>query len=420
MKVSLSHKRLTFLFVFLFAFIFAGCSKDKGGTPGVAAQMPPAPVKVYKVEAKDTPYYETYIAQAEGSRAVEVRAQVSGILKTKNYEAGRYINAGDLMFTIEPDTYQAMVTQAQGTLAQANARLIEARQNYDRTKNLYKESAVSQKDYDTAVATFDAAKATVESAKAALSDAQIKLGYTYVTAPVSGYASKANFSEGNLISVSNTTPLTVVNTVDPIYVNFAIPASSLNSWRNMAAAGKMRIDNYTVELILEDGSVFGQIGDVIFLDKRVEPTTGDIQARAEFKNPNTVVLPGQYVKAKLIGNTLVKALIIPQKAVLQLKTGPVVITVDKSGKAEYKPITLGMNLGNDFLVDSGLSDGDTIIVEGVNKVMNGATVRAIDDNPVQNMPQGAPGQAGDAKQQNNGAMKEPSKDNSTNSGATAK
>lgn len=416
MKVSLTHKRLTFLFVFIFAFIFAGCSKDKSGVPGVAAQMPPTPVKVFKVEAKDTPYYETYIAQAEGSRAVEVRAQVSGILKTKNYEAGRYINAGDLMFTIEPDTYQAMVTQAQGTLAQANARLIEARQNYDRTKNLYKESAVSQKDYDTAVATFDAAKATVESAQAALSDSRIKLGYTYVTSPVSGYASKANFSEGNLISVSNTTPLTVVNTVDPIYVNFAIPASSLNSWRNMMAAGKMKIDNYTVELILEDGSIFGQIGDVIFLDKRVEASTGDIQARAEFKNPNTIVLPGQYVKAKLIGNTLLKALVIPQKALLQLKTGSFVVIVNKEGKAEYRPVTLGLNLGNDFLVDSGLSHGDTIIVEGVNKVMNGATVSPMPDTPAQGMPQDAAPKTVDTKQQTDA----PAKDNVTSNGASAK
>lgn len=415
MNVFSSNKRIAFLFFSVFAFIIVGCSKDKASTS--APQMPPAPVKVFKVEAKDTPYYETYIAQAEGSRAVEVRAQVSGILKTKNYEAGRYINAGDLMFTIEPDTYQAMVTQAQGSLAQANARLLESKQNFDRTKNLYKESAVSQKDYDTAVATYDSAKATVESAKAALTDAQIKLGYTYVTAPVSGYASKANFSEGNLIALGSTIPLTVVNTIDPIYVNFAIPASSLNSWRNLMTQGKMKIDNYTVQLILEDGSNYGKVGDVIFLDKRVEPTTGDVQIRAEFKNPEMVVLPGQYVKAKLLGNTLLHALVIPQKAVLMLKTGSFVVTVDKDGKAEYKPVTLGLNLGNDFLVDSGLSDGDTIIVEGVNKVMNGATVRPITDTASQGMSQDATSKTADANKQQ---TETPVKDNATSNGATAK
>lgn len=387
MNGAILNKRFSFLFLLVLVFALYGCKKDQ--TAGTGVQMPPAAVKVYKVESQNTPYFDSYIAQAEGSNAVEVRAQVSGILRTQDYIAGQFINAGDLMFTIEPDTYQAAVVQAQGALAQTNAQFVEAKENYDRIRNLYAQSAVSKKDYDSALAVFDTTKATVESAKAALRETQIRLGYTYVTAPVSGYTSKANFSQGNLISASATSPLTFVNTVDPIYVNFAIPASTLNAWRNLAAQGRMKIDNYTVELTLEDGSVYGEIGNVIFLDKRIDPFTGEVQVRAEFKNPNTVVLPGQYVKAKLLGNTLINALIIPQKSVLQLKDGSFVISVDDKGMASYRKVDLGMNIGNDFLVNSGIESGEVIIIEGVNKVRNGAMVRPVTDAPAGN-PTGKP------------------------------
>lgn len=383
MSVFTLNKRFAFL---LLSILVLAAACKKGDIPaGTGVQMPAPIVKTQTVEAKDTPYYEVFIAQAEGSRAVEVRAQVSGILMTQDYRDGGYINAGDLMFTIEPDTYKAAVVQAQGALAQANAQFVEANQNYGRIKNLYAQGAVSQKEYDAALSAYNSSKALVESSNAALKESQIRLGYTYVTAPVSGYTSKANFSQGNLIPSSATTPLTVINTVNPIYVNFSIPASSLNSWRNLAAQGKMKSDNYTVSLTLEDGSVYNEIGNVIFVDKRIDPNTGDVLARAEFKNPSMVLIPGQYVQAKLIGNTLLNAVVVPQKALLQLKNGTFVISVDASGTARYRKVTLGMNIGDDFLVTSGLENGEVIITEGLNKIRDGMAVKAVPDVPDQNM-----------------------------------
>lgn len=380
MKISYLKKWLP-LFGLMLAAASAGCSSDKGAQQQAAGQMPPALVEVMTVEQKDTPYTDRYIAQTEGSKAVDVRAQVSGILKEKRYTEGQFVQAGSIMFVIEPDTYRAALTQAQGSLAQAEANVKQSRLNYERAQNLYRQNAMSKKDYDAAQAAYDTALGQLETAKAAVDNAKIQLGYTSVIAPVSGYSSKSNYSEGNLIAGSSAQPLTVINQVDPIYVNFSVPASTMSSLRTLAAQKKLKTDDLTVKLILGDGTDYTDIGKVTFFDKQVSASTGDIKVRAEFPNTNLILLPGQFATAELQGFTLTDAIIIPQKALLKIGNKTMVIVVDESNAAHYRPIVTGASIGNNFLVAEGLKAGERIIVEGQNKVAEGAQVRIAPSAP---------------------------------------
>ena len=354
--------------------LLAGCSSDKESAKQ-PMQMPPALVEIMTIEQKDIPYTDRYIAQTEGSKTVEVRAQVSGILKEKKYTEGQFVKVGSVMFIIEPDTYAAALTQAQGALLQAEANAKQSRLNYERAQVLYKQNAMSKKDYDAAQASYDMANGQLETAKAAVENAKIQLSRTSVTAPVSGYSSKSNYSEGNLISAGAVQPLTVINQVDPIYVNFSVPATTMSMLRTLAAQKKLKTGDLTVKLLLEDGSAYETIGKVTFLDKQISTSTGDIKVRAEFPNANLILLPGQFVTAELMGFTLTDAIIIPQKALLKMGNKTMVIMVDENNTAHYRPITTAMNIGNDFLVSSGLKAGERIIIEGSNKVADGARVQ---------------------------------------------
>lgn len=210
----------------LFALLLVGgCkSEEKGRT----ASLPPPLVGVMTVEERNVPVSFTYAGQTEGSRAVEVRAQVSGILMRRAYDEGQYVKQGQLLFEIEPDTYRAALRQANGVMEQAQAKFTQARQNLNRVLPLYKKNAVSQKDRDDAQAAYDSAKADLDSAKAAVSEAEIKLSHAYVTAPVAGFASREYRTVGNLITAGSQdgSLLTVVNQNDPIYANFATRARS--------------------------------------------------------------------------------------------------------------------------------------------------------------------------------------------------
>lgn len=371
MKI-LSLKKYLPLLAISAAFFAVGCSQE---APQQAMQMPPALVEAYTIEQKDIPYTMRYIAHTEGSKAVDVRAQVSGILKEKKYIEGQFVNAGDVMFVIEPETYKAVLGQAQGSLAQAEANIKQSKLNFDRAQNLYSQNAMSKKDYDAAQAAYDTAKGQLEVAKSAVDNAKIQLGYTSVVAPVSGYTSKSNFSEGNLISSAAAQPLTVINQVDPIYVNFSVPSSTMSFIRVLASQKRLKTDNLTVNLYLEDGTTYPEIGKVTFFDKQVSTATGDIKVRAEFSNANLILLPGQFVTAELVGFTLTDAIMIPQKALLKMGTKTMVIVVDENNTAHYREVSTTANIGNEFLVYKGLNPGERIIVEGQNKVAEGAPVQ---------------------------------------------
>lgn len=347
-------------------FLFSGCKKEEAKQ----TQSAPAIVETMTVKQENAPFDTIFVGIAEGSKAVDVRAQVGGILRERVYQEGQYVNAGDVLFVIESDTYEAALKVAQGNLDNAKAQLRQAKLDYDRKSNLYKTSSISKSDYDSAVATYEMAKAQVETAQGNLSDSKIRLGYANVVAPVSGYTSRANYTEGNLITTADVNPLTVVNQVNPIHVTFSIPATIMTSIRLLASEGKVAIaDNLTSTLYFGDGVKYPEQGKVIFFDKMITSATGDIKAKAEFPNQYMAVLPGQYVRATLDGYTFLNAIIIPQKAVIQRQGQQMVIVVDSNNIAHFQPVELGMNLGNKFLVTKGLQAGDKIVIEGTNKVM---------------------------------------------------
>ena len=363
----------------LCVLLAGGCtSEEKAQTA-----LPPPLVGVMTVEAKDVPISYTYVGQTEGSRAVEVRAQVSGILMRRAYDEGQYVKQGQLLFEIEPDTYKAALRQAKGVMEQVQAKFTQARQNLNRVLPLYAKNAVSQKDREDAQAAFNSAKADLDSAKASVNEAEIKLGYAYVTAPVSGFASQEYRTVGNLITAGSQdgSLLTVVNQNDPIYANFSIPSPQFMRLRALDEQGRLKSENVTAELALADGTVYDRKGKVTFIDKQVNVNTSVVASRAEFANPKLFVLPGQFVRVTLSGMVLVGAVLIPQQAVIQTQQGSMVVVIGKDDKAEMRAVDLGDNYGDSFLLNKGLEPGERIVVEGSNKAVPGQPVRIQEDKP---------------------------------------
>ena len=340
--------------------LLAACEKKEQA----AQQMPPMPVTIFDVKAQDTPWPAEYQAQTQGSRAVDVRARVQGIIEKRLYEEGQYVKQGQVLFKLERSQYEAQVQQAA-------AQLDSAAREWKRIQPLFAQNAVSQKDRDTARAAYDAARATLRQAK-------INLDYCTVTAPVSGFTGKENFTEGNL--VSNNSLLTTVNQTDPMHVNFAIAGPERMRRQTLAAQGRLRFPAdgvYTAHLRLLDGAMYDTAGVVDFIATQVDPDTGAIRARASFPNTDNHIMPGQYVRIHMDGDILVNAVIIPQKAVLTTQQGTLVMVVDKDNKVQPRPVRLGVSIGENYLVDEGLQGGERIVLEGLIKARSGAVVRVI-------------------------------------------
>lgn len=391
----------------VFGLLTFGCSSENQN----AQSMPPPLVSVMTVEERNVPVTNTFVGQTEGSRAVEVRAQVSGILMSRSYDEGGYVRRGQLLFEIEPDTYKAALAQAKGAMAQAQAKFVQAKQDLDRVIPLYAKNAVSQRDRDMAQSTFNSAKADLDSAKATVNEAEIKLGYAYVTTPVSGYAGQEYRTVGNLITAGSVdgSLLTVVNQINPIYANFSIPSPQFMRMRTLEAQGRLRLENVYAEVSLADGTPYGTRGKITFVDKQVNPGTSVVAARAEFDNPDLLVLPGQFVRVTVFGATLVKAVLIPQKAVIQTQKGSMVVVIDKNGNAEMRAVDLGDNYGDNFLVNKGVTHGEQIVVEGSNKAVPGKPVRIQPDAnaPTSDQPGKQPETTGATPTDAGDAAKEP-------------
>lgn len=360
------------------AVMLAACGK--GGADqaaGHGGQMPPMPVSVQTMKAADVPLLTEYVAQTSGSREVEVRARVSGILQKRAYTEGSSVKAGDLLFQIDPAPYQAAVDQAAAALKLQEASLIRAQQDHDRVIPLFKENAVSQKDRDDAVAALASAKASVAAARAALKSAQINLDYTRVTAPIGGVTSAEVRSEGSLVQTGDGSLLTRISQLDPIYVKFSLSDNDVLRAQKLAAEGKLRLpagNRYTVSVKLPDGTQYGRDGVIDYADRVVDPATGTAAARATFANPQGQLRPGQFVRVQLKGATRLGALVVPQQAVLSSQQGKMVWVVGQDGTAQPRPLQLGEATPAGFIVENGLKAGEQVIVDNLIKLRPGAKV----------------------------------------------
>ncbi|NHR03777.1 efflux RND transporter periplasmic adaptor subunit [Chromobacterium haemolyticum] len=344
-----------------------------------AGAMPPMPVGVLEIAPSDVPVSFEFVGQAAGSREVEVRARVGGILLKRAYTEGKPVKQGDLLFQIDPEPLKATLDQAQGNLQVQQAQLVRTKQDYDRISPLFKENAVSQKDRDDAVSAYEAAKASVAAAQAQVQQAKINLGYARVTAPISGMTSQETRSEGSLVSTTaDGSLLTKVSQLDPVYVNFSMSDSDMMNLRKMQDSGQLKLaanGHFNVQLKLTDGSTYGKSGRLNFTDSLVDASTGTIRSRATFANPDGGILPGQFVRVILQGAKRSNAIAVPQRAVLTSQQGKMVWVVGADNKVQPRPITVSQDVGLNVLVESGLKAGDKVVVDNIIKLRPGADVK---------------------------------------------
>ena len=373
------------LFPLLASLVLAACtpsngSEKKGGHPGMG--MPPPEVLVAEVKAQSLPLTFEYVGQTAGSREVEVRGRVAGIILKRNFAEGTPVKEGQSLYTIDPTSYQAAAARAEADVAAAQARYEQAKRNAARMKPLYAEKAVSQKENDDAVSAEQIGAADVKAAKARLVEAMLSLSYTKVEAPVSGVASRSLRSEGSLVEGPQTLLTTVIQ-VDPIWVNFGIPDNEQAALATQVQAGRVQLPvdgAFEVSLRRNDGTVYDKIGKLNFSDVRVSATTGTREVRAELPNPDGQLKPGEFVRVILKGATRPNAVTVPQRAVLEGPQGKFVYIVDEKGTAQPRPLEVGDWAGDAWIITKGVQPGDKVIVEGLMRLGPGAPVRIAEAN----------------------------------------
>ena len=347
----------------------AGCGKEE------APQAPPAPeVTVEAVDSRPVPLELTYPARTYGSREVEVRARVGGIVLKRRFQEGSRVTQGQSLFLIDPEPVRARVGSARADVAVAQARAEEARRNRDRVLPLFEKNAVSQSRRDEAVSGFEVAQANLQSAQSQLRMAQLDLGYTDVRAPITGLTSRETLSEGSLISTEQSSSLlTKIVQVDPLYIEFDVPEAEAAMIRSSLAPANKSETPPGVKLTMEDGSEYPQLAQVTFVDNSVDRGSGTVHVRAVMPNKDAQLLPGQFLRAKVEGIQLSNVVSVPRKAVVSGPQGPYVWVVGADSKAQMRPVQIGRGLGNNVIVTDGLQAGDRYIVEGVLKVFQPGT-----------------------------------------------
>jgi membrane fusion protein, multidrug efflux system len=382
------------------ALLVAACGK--GGAP--QGGFPPSVVAVQEVKARPIPVEFEFPAQTAGSREVEVRARVTGILEKRNYEEGAKVRAGQSLFTLDAAPFQAALARTQADLASAEATAAQAKRTAARYKPLWDAKAISQKEYDDAVSADEVANAAVNAARTRVTEAKLNLGYTRVESPAAGISSRALKSEGSLVSGPDVL-LTTVSQVDPIYVNFGVSEGEQSRLKADIAAGKLKMPKdgqFEVIVRLEDGTLVARPGKLAFTDVRLSTATGTSDSRAELPNPDASLRPGQFVRVILRGAVRPDALAIPQRAVMEGPTGKMVYLLGPDSKAVPVPVVVGEWSGSDWIITSGVKPGDKVIVEGLMKVYPGAQVVVGDPNAP---PPGAAGKGPSPKGE--GAAKPP-------------
>jgi membrane fusion protein, multidrug efflux system len=352
-----------------------GCKQAADSAP--AQQVPQ--VEVIFVATQTIPDEPEFIGQAEASRPVEIRSQVTGLLKAVLYPEGRDVKKGDRLYQIDPVPFQAAAAIAKAKIAEAEARLVQARQDLARVTPLLAEQAVSQKDVDDAIAGGLSAKALLQGAKAELTKAQFDLDNTLITAPIDGLIERSRYYEGRLVS-AQTDLLTTIHRVDPMYVVVSVPETFILKRRRDIESKKItHPGDYQLRgrLTLMDGTAYPYEGALDLLEPGLRTETGSRQTRVTFPNPEHTLLPGQFTKVRFTGDTKTDAILIPQRAVLQGPQGPFVFVVDQDEKIQIRNVAASDWKGNQWLIDTGLNRGDRVVVNGLMKIGPGSPVKTV-------------------------------------------
>jgi membrane fusion protein (multidrug efflux system) len=355
------------------AVLLTGCGKGQEQQHA----PPPPEVIVQTVEKNPVPLDLTYTARTVGSREVEVRARVGGILIKRRYEEGGPVKQGQPMFQIDPEPVRARLASARADVAVAKARLDEARRQHDRVVPLFEKNAVSQSRRDEVVSGFEVAQASLAAAQSAQRMAELDLEYTDVRAPISGLTSREVMSEGSLVSTEQSSSLlTKIVQIDPLYIEFSVPEAEASIIRGSLAPAN-HVAPPSVRLVLESGKEYPDSAKVTFVDNAVDVNSGTVRVRAVLKNTEAQLIPGQFIRARVEGVQLSNVVAVPRKAVMSSAQGQFIWLVNGEQKVEFRPVQVGRSFGNDIIVTEGLAPGDRFIVEGVLKVQPGIQVSAV-------------------------------------------
>jgi membrane fusion protein (multidrug efflux system) len=366
------------------ALLLAGC-----GAEAPPPAPPPPEVTIHTVSAQNVANVIELPGRVQAIRTAEVRARVNGIVQRRLFEEGTDVRAGQALFAIDPREMRASLNAIQATLQRNQASAANAQQVVNRYQGLLAGQAISRQEYDAAVAALRTAQADVANARAQVESARLTLNYATVTAPISGRAGRAQVTEGALVSAGEGTLLTTIEQMDRVYVNFGQSSADLLGIRQDVQSGKLQLpalNNVAVNLILEDGSVYGSAGSLDFLGLSIDPATGTAALRAEFPNPARLLVPGQFVRARIQAGTRPDGILIPQRAVRITPEGGTVMVVGKDNKAEVRTVKVGDLQGGNWVVLEGLKPGDKVIVNGLQKVQPGQPVTVA-------KPQGRPASA---------------------------
>ncbi|MGE0098480.1 MAG: efflux RND transporter periplasmic adaptor subunit [Hydrogenophaga sp.] len=373
----------------------SACGKSEAPpAPAAGGGMPAPEVGVVTVAPGDVGLVTELPGRLEASRVAQVRARAAGILQERLFREGSEVKAGQALFRIDAAPYTAALQSAQASLARSQANLTQATALAERYAPLVKENAVSQQEYATAVAAQKQAEADVAAGRAAVQTANINLGYARVTAPISGRIGRALVTEGALVGQGEATQLAVIQQINPMYVNFTQSAAEVYKLRKAMESGQLKgagADAASVQVVLEDGSVFERPGRLLFSDLTVDSTTGQITLRAEVPNPRGTLLPGLYVRVRLEQATAGNAITLPQQAVTRSAQGDTVSVVGADGKVTSRKVKVGGEQNGKWVIVDGLKAGEQVMVDGFQKLQ-----MMPPGTPVKAVPWQAPGGASPA------------------------
>lgn len=375
--VYLPKAGASFWLLILFALTLVHCKGETASAPAPVRQ-----VEVAEVIQKDVPIYSEWIGTTDGLVNAEIRTQVTGYLLTRDYREGGAVKKGDILFQIDPRKFQAALGQAAGDLKRAQARLTKTKLDVERNEPLAKEGAISLKEFQDSVQANQAAAAEVESAKAAVEQARLNLEWTKVLAPIDGVVGIAKAQVGDLIDANST--LTSMSTLDPLRVYFPISEQEyLNLSGLMEQRYQEKVDptkvreDARIEMVLSNGEVYPHKGWFFLADRQVDVKTGTIRVAALFPNPGNVMRPGQYAKIRVSVTLRQGALLVPQRAVSELQGSYQVGIVTPENKVEIRPVTVGERVGSQWIIAKGLKPGEKVVVEGLQKLKAGDSVRPL-------------------------------------------
>ena len=372
---SISRRGFSVLVLGGFLLLLAGCSSSS--SKGASAPPPPV-VEVATVVQQDTPIYSEWVATLDGYVNAQIQPRVSGYIIKQNYKEGSVVRKGEVLFEIDPRPFKAALDQAKAQLAQAEAQLGKANLDVERDTPLAQARAIAQSQLDTEIQAKLGAQAMVQAAKANVEQAELNMEFTKVTSLVTGIAGIAQVQIGNLVGPNSV--LTSVSQVDPIKAYFTVSEQQFVDFHRRFPTQESVEEQrrrMPLELLLADGSVYERPGRIYFADREVNPATGAIRIAGVFPNPNNLLRPGGFGRVRLSAKTQTGALLVPQRAVMELQGSHQVAVVGSDNKVTIRPVTVGERVGKLWIITDGVKAGERVVVEGLMKVRDGAPVKVV-------------------------------------------